>query len=119
MFVLIENRGELPIQGFILGASTSRGEPDKIGQFGSGSLFAVLTLLRHGVKFYIYSGEDLVDFYVEDDILSNKVLQVVKYRYRGKEYNTGTCLEFGEIDWTTTDMALREFISNAIDQDSE
>jgi len=66
MYLLIQNEGEAPITSYtLLGDSGSRGRQGTIGQFGSGNKHAINLLLRAGIEFYIYSGPNRLEFYVE------------------------------------------------------
>jgi hypothetical protein len=57
MKLLIQNKGEAPIEAFtLLGASLSRADDGLIGQFGSGAKLAVTALLRAGFKVTVYCG---------------------------------------------------------------
>uniref|UniRef100_A0A6M3LNC1 Uncharacterized protein n=1 Tax=viral metagenome TaxID=1070528 RepID=A0A6M3LNC1_9ZZZZ len=117
-YLLIENLKECPIEGFtILGLSTARDNEDAIGQFGSGNKHAALLCMRSGINPIIYSGKTRIRFYSEPAVMEggknyNKVFIQID-NAKAKEANF--CLEFGELDWTSLDMGLREFVSNAID----
>ena len=53
MFLLVQNPGVAPVEGFtLLGVSTTRdcGVEGAIGQFGSGNKHAINVLLRAGLK---------------------------------------------------------------------
>lgn len=117
-YLLIENVGECPIEGFtILGLSTARGNSSKIGQFGSGAKHAVLLLMREGLTPIIYVGKDKLEFSTARGEMQGKTYNKVLLSVNGaKPQEMGFCLEFGELDWTEINMALREFVSNAIDQ---
>lgn len=123
-FLLIQNKGVAPIEGYtLLGMSTSREVAGAIGQFGSGTKHAINLLLRKGLEFYIYCGKNRLEFFYENvkinDGLSDKQVAKVFCRVTGESNRTIDCgwvLDFGAMDWTQTSMALREFISNAIDR---
>jgi hypothetical protein len=125
-YLLIQNPGVAPVEGYtLLGMSTTRdcGAEGTIGQFGSGAKHAINVLLRAGIKFWIYCGRTRLHFFtVEefiDDGLSGKTVEKVCCKLGGtstKVIDCGWCLEFGAIDWNETAMALREFVSNAIDR---
>lgn len=118
-FILIENAGEAFIESFTtLGVSTARGDDSKIGQFGSGAKMAVLQLLRNGTAPIIYSGTTKLEFMTEPAKMGNKLYNKTLAVIGGKERELGFALEYGEMDWTTPWMALREFLSNAIDASS-
>lgn len=125
-YLLIQNRGVAPVEGYtLLGMSTTRdcGVDGAIGQFGSGAKHAINVLLRAGLNLYIYCGKTRLDFYTEDrtidDGLGKKTVKQVMCKFGGTSTKTLDCgwtLEFGSIDWNETAMALREFVSNAIDR---
>lgn len=119
MFILIENHGEAFIEAFTtLGISTSRGDDGKIGQFGSGAKMAILQLIREGASPIIYSGLTKVEFLTKPAKIKDKIYNKVFCLINGQEKEMGFSLEYGELDWTTPWMSLREFVSNAIDETS-
>jgi hypothetical protein len=126
MLLLIENQGEAPIESFtVLGDSGTRHRDDAglIGQFGSGNKHAVNVLLRNNIPFYIYLGKTKLEFYYEVKRVTEADGTVresypVKCRLSGDKNRTINCgwtLEFGALDWTKVSMAIREFVSNALD----
>jgi hypothetical protein len=126
MFLRICNPGEAPVEGYtLLGVSTTRncGIAGTIGQFGSGAKHAINVILRAGLKVIIYCGPTKLEFLTCDDEindgLTTKAVKRVFCRMGGTSTRTidlGWVLDFGAIDWTDLGMALREFISNAIDR---
>lgn len=115
-YLMIQNTGVAPIQSFtVLGLSTARGNADKIGQFGSGSKHAINLLLRNNLKPVIYLGNDCLDFSTRTDYMGDRKFEQVVYNFRGECKDLGFALEYGEMDWNSIGMALREIISNAID----
>ncbi len=126
MHLLIQNPGVAPVEGFtLLGVSTTRGcgVEGAIGQFGSGNKHAINVLLRAGLKVVAYCGKTRLDFQTRDDEidegLTRKPVKRVMCKLGGTSTRTidlGWVLDFGAIDWTDLGMALREFISNAIDR---
>ena len=125
-YLMIQNPGEAPVEGYtILGLSTTRdsGVKGTIGQFGSGSKHAINVLLRAGLNFFIYCGRTRLHFYTESRIINDglveKPIKHVMCKFGGtstKTIDCGWCLDFGSLDWDETAMALREFISNALDR---
>lgn len=124
MFLLIQNDGEAPIEAFtVLGDSGSRHRDGLIGQFGSGNKHGINLLLRLGIEFYIYSGPNKLEFFPERFVVTEadgtrRDSLRVKCRVTGKINRTIDCgwtLDFGALDWREARMALREFVSNAID----
>jgi len=118
LYLTIKNRGVCPIEGFtMLGVSTARGQSEKIGQFGSGNKMGILTLLRMGLNPVVYIGREKIQFHTEPALMGgeqsyNKVF--VKVGNKAPR-ELSMALEYGEMDWTGVDMALREFVSNALD----
>jgi hypothetical protein len=126
MFLLIQNPGVAPVEGYtLLGVSTTRncGMAGTIGQFGSGAKHAINTLLRAGLKLLIYCGKTRLEFTTREDSVNDglviKPIKRVVCKLGGtssKTLDMGWCLDFGAIDWTDLSMALREFVANAIDR---
>ena len=108
---MIENKGELDVSSLILlGASTKREDDSKIGFFGSGNKYAIATLIRMGVGFRIFSGNNEV------------VITTNDINFRGRTFKQ--ILIDGQQTSLTTDMgpqweewmALREWVSNSLDE---
>jgi hypothetical protein len=124
--LLIQNPGEAPTEGFtLLGVSTTRncGVNGTIGQFGSGTKHAINVLLRAGLQVVVYCGRTKMEFKTREDQVSDGLVdqpvQRVYVQFSGtstKKVDLGWVLDFGAIDWTELGMALREFVSNAIDR---
>jgi hypothetical protein len=125
-YLMIQNPGVAPVEGFtLLGMSTTRdcGVDGTTGQFGSGNKHAINLLLRAGLKVIVYCGKTRMTFFTKtetvNDGLVEKEVSKVYCKLGGtstKLIDCGWCLDFGAIDWNDTAMALREFISNAIDR---
>lgn len=130
-FLRIQNPGVAPLEGYtILGVSTTRnsGRAGTIGQFGSGSKHAVGLLLRNNINPVVFLGKLRLDFDVEhktvDDGLSQTQYGQVRVKLSGQHEgkmikrteNLGFSLDFGSYDWNNVNMAMREFVSNAIDR---
>lgn len=119
MYMMIENPGICPIECFTyMGVSTSRYEdnPNIIGQFGSGSKHAVNLLLRNNITPIIYIGHHRLDFFLKPMNVKGRQFNVVCYQYGAqKPRETSLTTEHGQDDWNDVAMAMREFISNAID----
>lgn len=124
-YLMFQNPGVADPAGFtLLGASGSRGNSNMIGMFGTGSNFAVATLLRMGVKPVIIPGNLKMEFDVKGIMACGKAMKQIVVKYSGKDINGNTnnrtddlsvTTSMGIADWTKPSMALREFISNAID----
>lgn len=125
-YLRIQNVGMAdPAALTVLGVSTSRYASGTIGQFGSGSKFSIALLLRHGLVPEVHIGNLKMSFGTEPLSLEDGSMHhQVSVRYGGKtadgkavsrkeklSYTTG----MGELDWTDVGMAVREFVSNALD----
>lgn len=109
--LLIENKGELDISSLVLlGASTKRNDSGKIGFFGSGNKYAIATLIRHGIKFYIFSGEKKIEIATEDVMFRDMTFK----RIFIDEQATSLTTDMGPL-WEPW-MAVREWVSNSIDE---
>jgi hypothetical protein len=124
MKLVIQNLGIAPVEAYtLLGASLSRNETGLIGQFGSGSKLAITTLLRAGLSVVIYCGKTRLTFktkHIEiEDGITSKQEQQVYIQFGGtstKKVDLGWVLGMGALDWKTdVNMAIREFVANAID----
>lgn len=124
--LLVQNPGEAPVESFtLLGVSTTRdcGVAGVIGQFGSGSKHAINVLLRAGLRVIVYCGRTKMEFLTREDHVSDglvtKAVQRVYVQFGGtstKKVDLGWVLDFGAVDWIEIGMALREFVSNALDR---
>lgn len=117
-YLCIENENEVPVEAFtMLGVSSSRGNAESIGQFGTGSKHGVLSLLRAEIEAYYYSGTTKITPYTEEQYVDNVgCISRVNYKIGTRTEKTSMTLSFGELDWSESiPMALREFISNALD----
>lgn len=105
---------------FTLGVSTSRGT-DKIGQFGSGSLMGSLCWMRHEGDSPIFGLNGLrVEF--ECQLMKKTDGQPFRQVFKvenGEKTPLSVCLEYGEVDWVSPEMGLREWISNALDHGAD
>lgn len=129
MYLLIENPGVAAAESFtLLGASNKAGS-DAIGQFGSGTKFGVLALLREGLSPTIYCGNLKLEFGTKDIVFDGCEQKQVFVKLSGKVHDGSSSvgktvnrtqdlslvLRYGEIDWKDSRLALREFVSNALD----
>lgn len=125
-FLKIENIGECPSEGFtVLGVSLADTSDNAgvIGQFGSGNKHAVAVLLRNNLSPVVYSGKLRMEFSTKPqtvaDGVASKDFGRVTVKYGGQRTGTeelGFVMDYGRHDWTDVALALREFVSNAIDR---
>ena len=132
-YLKIENVGVCSPEAFtVLGVSladTSNNNSAVIGQFGSGSKNSIALLLRHGLSPVVFAGTLKLEFSSKPqtvaDGLASKEFGRVVVKYGGTDANgvnrsstedLGFVLDFGKHDWSEVALALREFVSNAIDR---
>ena len=110
-YIKIESLGEIDPKSFtLIGASTKRGDEEKIGFFGSGLKYAMAVLLRQRVDFFIFSGVKKIEVETKSE------------EFRGQTFNqiyidgekTSMTMEMG-IDWKPW-YCIREIFCNAIDE---
>jgi len=107
------------IDMFTLGVSTARGEATKIGQFGTGSLMGTLLWIREYGDSPIFNlNGKRYEFESFPQKTENGGIfhQVFLKEGKKKGVPMSVALEHGAIDWQKPEMALREWISNALDQ---
>jgi hypothetical protein len=123
-YLMVENPGEVGRELLtIVGVSTSRGHDNLIGQFGSGVKHAIALALRKGLKVYLYLGKEGFIFEVKrststrfnQEVGFDKVVMRQISGTSKKTHDLGLALGFGALDWDDIGMAVREFISNALD----
>lgn len=136
MYLMIENPGVAPEQAFtLLGASTKRGTNNTsiIGKFGTGNKQAVGVCLRNNLSPVVYAGLLRMEFNTRQEIVNDGIKNTefnrVVVKFSGKDETTGSnrsssqdlgfVLEHGATEWIDIDLALREFISNALDRSIE
>lgn len=109
--IVIKNQGEIVSEDLMLiGSSTKRDATNKIGMFGSGWKYALAWFLRNEVDIQIHSGTRIID--IGKKKVQHRMNEVDVITVDGKE--TSLTTEMGP-KWTGW-MALREVISNAIDE---
>lgn len=112
-YLVIKNQGLIePEDLYLIGSSTKRNDQSKIGMFGSGWKFALAWLMRNDCLPKIYSGKDEIEIDFNVVLHRNNPVKVITIM--GRE--TSLTSEMG-LKWTGW-MALREIISNAIDEGS-
>lgn len=123
-YLLIENPGIAAPESFtLLGASNKPGT-DAIGQFGSGTKFGVLCLLRDKIYPTVYCGNLKILFSTKQISFDGASHDQLQIRLSGKDRDgrqvnrtedLSVVLGYGKIDWTDIRLAAREFVSNALD----
>ncbi len=122
-FICISNPGVAPVEAFTLLGASNKAGTEAIGCFGSGTKFGTLALLREGLFPIIYSGLARLEFGLKDIAFEGDKHQQVFIKLSGKigdkqvnrTEDLSWVLRYGEIDWKDIRLALREFVSNALD----
>jgi hypothetical protein len=134
-YLKIENTGVCPTEGFtIFGASSKNDTPDSkiIGTFGSGAKHGIALALRQGLMPIIYCGKTKLAFYTKPLVIKGVkgetnhqqlCVKITGQTEDGKSVNQDKeldhTLSYGNKDWEELSLALREFVSNAIDASYE
>ena len=132
-YLKIENVGVCPPEGFtVLGVSLADTSANEgvIGTFGSGSKHGVAVCLRNDLAPIVFAGTLKMEFSTRPQTVSDNQASkefgrvVVKFggtdpmtgANRSSTEDLGFVLDYGKHDWQEVDLALREFVSNAIDR---
>lgn len=114
-FLTFKNDGLLDVMGLLLmGASTKRGNKEKIGEYGTGWKYALATLFRNRIPVHIYIDGVEVKIETYPVILQNDKAntEFSAFKIDGKEAYFTT--EMGP-DWKVW-MGIREIYCNCLDQ---
>ena len=132
-YLKIENVGTAPVEGFtVFGVSLADTSSNAgvIGQFGSGNKHGVAVLLRNDLSPIVFAGTLKLEFGTRPQVVSDKhatkEFNRVMVKFGGSDPITGASrsstedlgfvLDYGKQDWSEVALALREFVSNAIDR---
>lgn len=115
-YLEIKSFGQIDIQAFtLIGASTKRNDETKIGLYGSGNKYSIATMLRQGIDFKVFSGEDEIVFTTRTQQFRDQEFDVILVN--GQETSLTTTM--GGEDWNTAFAPIREIYSNALDEDDD
>lgn len=110
----IRNKGLVQAEDIMLiGSSTKRGQNDKIGQFGSGWKYAIAWLVRNECTPFIFSGTEQITITTRMVQHRDNLANIIQVNGKDTSITDGMGMK-----WTGW-MALRELISNAIDEGEE
>lgn len=132
-YLKIENVGVAPEEGFtVFGVSLADTSNNSgvIGQFGSGNKHGIAVLLRNELSPVVFAGSLKLEFGTRPQVVADsqatKEFNRVVVKYGGTDPITGASrsstedlgfvLDYGRQDWGEVALALREFVSNAIDR---
>ena len=131
-FLKIENLGVCPPEGFtVFGVSLANTSNNAglIGQFGSGNKHSIAVLLRNELSPVVFAGTLKLEFSTRPQTVADSQASkdfnrvVVKYggtdasgASRSSTEDLGFVLDYGKQDWNEVALAMREFVSNAIDR---
>jgi hypothetical protein len=111
-YILIQNEGEIESNSFeLIGASTKRGETGKIGFFGSGLKYSIAYMMRKGIDFKVFSGEQELVFSTIPETLKDQSFDRICINGKPTSYT----VTMGPT-WTEDWFVLREIWCNAIDE---
>lgn len=114
-YLVIENHGEVEPAAFaLMGASTKRGSDGQIGMFGTGTKYAIATLLEGNVQPLILSGGVKIKFGLQIAALKGQRFEQVVMQVGNKQTPLNFTTSMG-LHWNVG-HALRELVSNAIDE---
>lgn len=109
--LIIKNKGLIESGDLtLIGSSTKRDDSSKIGMYGSGNKYALAQFLRNNIDIRIFSG--LEEIQLSHEIVQHRERNVAVLTVNGER--TSITSEMGP-EWTGW-MALRELVSNAIDE---
>jgi hypothetical protein len=115
-YLEIKSFGQIDIQAFtLIGASTKRNDETKIGLYGSGNKYSIATMLRQGIDFKVFSGEDEIVFTTRTQQFRDQEFDVILVN--GQETSLTTTM--GGEDWNSAFAPIREIYSNALDEDDD
>lgn len=109
--IVISSEGPMDIAAItLMGLSSKREDAEKIGMFGTGLKYSIAKLMRDGIAFRVWNGEQEITF------------EARKGNFRGTDYEQ--IIVNGEATSITTDMGpqwetwwiVRELLSNARDE---
>lgn len=106
-----------------LGLSGSRGIDGRVGCFGSGFPYSLALLARHGLleRTKICLGTSVYTFTIDckrartASGASVDASTIVMKKQNGPTYPLNVSVNFGEQDWRSVTLAIREMVSNCVD----
>jgi len=115
MYLCIENDGEITPEALHLMGASVKDTSKSIGMFGTGAKYGIATLVREGIEVIVYGGTRSFTFETREKKFRDKVFNQIVIRTGKRTISTSITAEMGKIRWSV-DKALRELISNALDE---
>lgn len=115
-YVMVQNEGQIPVNGIRLLGQSSKSE-NQIGMFGTGLKETIALGFRRGVSIVICSGSDVIKFVTKAVDFRGDTAQEIGYTINDGEFQPmNITTDFGKQDWTCEWQMLREVFSNAYDE---
>lgn len=112
--LVITNPGLIdPLAFELIGASSKRSDEQTIGFFGSGLKYAIAGMLRRGIDFQIWRGNDLLEFTTQEVKMRDQSFQ--RILFNGVPTSLTTDMGPRWEKW----MLIRELYANSIDEGGE
>ena len=112
--ILLKNDGLIEIKLITTMGTNVKNNDSPIGFFGTGLKFAIATLLRNDIKFYLYIGKNCYEFDTEKETIRGKEFQFCYMTGPMDRIELGFTTELGK-NWEVW-QAYRELYSNCIDE---
>jgi len=115
-YLKIQSKGEIEVEALsLMGASTKKEDSKTIGKYGSGGKYSISSLIRNGIDFKIFSGENNINIETEETTFRGQ--SFFKIIING--HKTSLTTSMGGSEWDSAFAPIREIYSNALDEDSE
>lgn len=112
--LVISNPGLIdPLAFELIGASTKRSDHQSIGFFGSGLKYAIAGMLRRGIDFQVWRGEEMLEITTQEVRMRDQVFNRIFFNGQSTSLTTDMGPRWEK--W----MLIRELYANSIDEGGE